>query len=103
MNSSAPVAARSCSRPRRTLSGAPTTDTDSIWSSPAASCGDIVLATSSTGGPSRPGWPRRTLRNWICIELNRRAASASVSATMAFTPIIAYGCSSTSDGVKRSR
>ena len=49
------------------------------------------LPCSSTGGESGPGWPRTRFRKACCNEVNRRWASASVSAAKTLTPTIAYG------------
>ena len=58
---------------------------------------------SSIGGGISPGRPRRRLMKLCCWVVNRRRASASLSAATTFRPSIAYGCCSRADGRKSRR
>ncbi len=69
---------------------------------PVAS-GSVDSSDGSTGGGSGPGRPVRRLTKACWIEVNRRAASASVSAATTFSPSMAWGLASRSEGRNSSR
>src|SRR5437762_7090179 len=75
----------SCSS-RSTVMEPPTTEQASDWLAMAFSAGDQYVSMSSIGGGICPGIPRRSCVKACWCEVKRRRASATVAATMTFTP-----------------
>src|SRR5205823_8975972 len=102
MISSGCVTSMNLSRLRSTVFGEPTAEHKRVMLAEAFSAGDQYESMSSMGGGIWPGVPRRRFVKACWTEVKRKRAWASVSATIAFRPSMAYGRSSWRDGLKGS-
>ena len=103
MSSSARVRVTNLDSCSRTVAGEPTNEHDSMRATCAFSAGVQNPAMSSIGGCSRPRAPRKRFVNPCCADVKSRRASASVAATTALTPTIAYGAASCARRVETAR
>ena len=103
MNSSALTCFCNCSNWALTVFGEPITLHAVMLFAMDKMCGGIRLSMSGTGGFMPERSPVTTFRKNCKLVVAKSFASLSVSATMAFSPTMTLGLSSTSDGLNSLR